>query len=166
MTRDLTSSRKQDTTLARAGKGIQRVDRRAAKNPRSKYEFDKIYSTAGGSGMKRLHVRGHDRLFLHVPANKLELWMWMESERLLHPVVREFYAERDVVFEERAHEDGVHATRKNLASSFNAMFWESQSLQLADGRLAVGHSGDFPRRRRMSLRAVLRATEHHAHSRW
>ena len=39
--------------------------------------------------------------FINVPANKLELWMWMESERLLRPVFREFYAERDVVFEER-----------------------------------------------------------------
>jgi len=34
-------------------------------------------------------------------ANKIELWCWMESERLLRPVFREFYAERDVVFEER-----------------------------------------------------------------
>ncbi len=39
--------------------------------------------------------------FINVPANKLELWMWMESERIWHPVFREFYAERDVVFEER-----------------------------------------------------------------
>ena len=39
--------------------------------------------------------------FITVPANKLELWMWMESERLFRPVFREFYAERDVVFEER-----------------------------------------------------------------
>src|ERR1700758_3740404 len=27
--------------------------------------------------------------------------MWMESERIHHPVFREFYSERDVVFEER-----------------------------------------------------------------
>ena len=38
--------------------------------------------------------------FINIPKNKLELWFWMESERLLHPVFREFYAERDVVFEE------------------------------------------------------------------
>jgi membrane carboxypeptidase/penicillin-binding protein len=32
--------------------------------------------------------------FINVPANKLELWFWMESDRLLNPVFREFYKER------------------------------------------------------------------------
>jgi predicted Zn-dependent peptidase len=31
----------------------------------------------------------------------MELWFWMESERLTQPVFREFYSERDVVYEER-----------------------------------------------------------------
>ncbi len=35
------------------------------------------------------------------PANNLEAWMLMESERLKHGVFREFYAELDVVMEER-----------------------------------------------------------------
>jgi predicted Zn-dependent peptidase len=39
--------------------------------------------------------------FVTLPRNKLELWFWMESERLLHPVFREFYTERNVVLEER-----------------------------------------------------------------
>jgi predicted Zn-dependent peptidase len=33
--------------------------------------------------------------FINVPANKLELWYWMESDRLMNPVFREFYTERD-----------------------------------------------------------------------
>ncbi len=36
-----------------------------------------------------------------LPANNLEVWMLMESERLQHPVFREFYAELEVVKEER-----------------------------------------------------------------
>jgi predicted Zn-dependent peptidase len=36
-----------------------------------------------------------------LPANRLELWAYLESERFLHPVLREFYKERDVVIEER-----------------------------------------------------------------
>ena len=36
-----------------------------------------------------------------LPANKVELWAYLESERFLDPVFREFYQERDVVQEER-----------------------------------------------------------------
>ncbi|MEZ4388024.1 MAG: pitrilysin family protein [Candidatus Krumholzibacteriia bacterium] len=36
-----------------------------------------------------------------LPSNKLETWMLMESERLQHPVCREFYSELGVVKEER-----------------------------------------------------------------
>ena len=66
-----------------------------------KNEFDRIYTANGGSGMNAYTSYDHTAYFITVPANKLELFMWMESERLLRPVLREFYAERDVVFEER-----------------------------------------------------------------
>jgi predicted Zn-dependent peptidase len=66
-----------------------------------KNEFDKIYTAAGGSGMNAFTYYDMTGYFINVPANKFELWCWMESERLLRPVFREFYAERDVVFEER-----------------------------------------------------------------
>src|SRR5439155_7174515 len=39
--------------------------------------------------------------FYSFPANRLELWFLLESERFLRPVFREFYKERDVVREER-----------------------------------------------------------------
>ncbi|GMU67519.1 MAG: peptidase M16 [Acidobacteriota bacterium] len=66
-----------------------------------KDEFDKIYTEAGASGMNAGTADDWTIYFITVPANKLELWFWMESERLLQPVFREFYAERDVVQEER-----------------------------------------------------------------
>jgi predicted Zn-dependent peptidase len=37
----------------------------------------------------------------YLPANRLELWMLMESDRMANPVFREFYSEREVVMEER-----------------------------------------------------------------
>jgi len=40
------------------------------------------------------------RYFYSFPANKLELWMSLESERFLEPVFREFYR-KDVILEER-----------------------------------------------------------------
>ena len=38
--------------------------------------------------------------FMSMPANRMELWMLMESSRFKTPVYREFYKERDVVREE------------------------------------------------------------------
>jgi predicted Zn-dependent peptidase len=39
--------------------------------------------------------------FYSFPINRLELWAYLESERFLHPVMRQFYKERNVVIEER-----------------------------------------------------------------
>ena len=66
-----------------------------------KDEFDKLYTSAGATGMNAGTTHDFTIYFINVPANKLELWFWMESDRLLHPVFREFYSERDVVREER-----------------------------------------------------------------
>lgn len=89
-----------------------------------KNEFDKIYRSNGGSGMNAFTSDDMTAYFIQVPANKLELWMWMESERLLHPVFREFYAERDVVFEERRMRTDSTPTGK-FEEALNAMFWEA-----------------------------------------
>ena len=62
--------------------------------------------------------------FINVPSNKLELWFWMESDRLANPVFREFYSERDVVREERRmRTDSTPTGRYN--EQFDAMFWKS-----------------------------------------
>lgn len=66
-----------------------------------KNEFSRLYTREGASGMNAFTSHDMTGYFITVPANKLELWAWMESERLLNPVFREFYAERDVVMEER-----------------------------------------------------------------
>jgi predicted Zn-dependent peptidase len=39
--------------------------------------------------------------FLSLPQPAFEYWAWLESERLIDPVMRQFYKERDVVMEER-----------------------------------------------------------------
>ncbi len=89
-----------------------------------KNEFDRVYSSQGGSGMNAFTTEDMTAYFINVPANKLELWMWMESDRLFHPVFREFYAERDVVFEERRMRTDSTPLGK-FSEEFNAMFWES-----------------------------------------
>jgi predicted Zn-dependent peptidase len=51
-----------------------------------------------------------------LPANDLEVWMLMESERIQHPSMREFYREREVVMEERRQstEDSPEGTAEEL----------------------------------------------------
>ncbi len=66
-----------------------------------KDEFTMVYTQNGGDSLNATTSKDFTTYFLSLPANKLELWMLMESERLLNPVMREFYSERDVVQEER-----------------------------------------------------------------
>ena len=87
-----------------------------------KDEFDLVYTTAGGSHMNAFTSNDQTAYFITVPANKLELWMWMESDRLLNHVFREFYSERDVVQEERRL--GVDSTPLGKAGeAFEALTW-------------------------------------------
>lgn len=89
-----------------------------------KDDFDRIYTGQGASGMNAGTSNDYTVYFINVPANKLELWFWMESDRLNNPVFREFYSERDVVHEERRLR--VDSTPTGLLDEqFNAMFWES-----------------------------------------
>ncbi|MEO8274591.1 MAG: pitrilysin family protein [Thermoanaerobaculia bacterium] len=89
-----------------------------------KDEFDKIYTEAGASGMNATTNSDSTVFFITVPANKIELWFWMESERLLQPVFREFYSERDVVQEERRLRVESTPTGR-FDEQLNSMFWTS-----------------------------------------
>src|SRR5262249_12264603 len=64
-------------------------------------EFGKIIDQNGGVGLNAFTSNDETGYFYSLPANRLELWAYLESERFLHPVFREFYKERDVVHEER-----------------------------------------------------------------
>jgi len=89
-----------------------------------KDEFDRIYTTAGGSGMNAGTSNDFTVYFINVPANKLELWFWLESDRLRNPVFREFYSERDVVHEERRLRTDSTPTGK-FNEQYDSMFWQS-----------------------------------------
>jgi predicted Zn-dependent peptidase len=87
-------------------------------------DFSRTYSGQGASGMNAGTSYDFTLYFVNVPANKLELWFWMESDRLLNPVFREFYAERDVVHEERRLRTDSTPTGK-FEEQFNSLFWQS-----------------------------------------
>ena len=89
-----------------------------------KEDFSRLYSGQGASGMNAGTSYDYTVYFVNVPANKLELWFWMESDRLLNPVFREFYSERDVVHEERRLRTDSTPTGK-FQEQFDALFWQS-----------------------------------------
>jgi predicted Zn-dependent peptidase len=64
-------------------------------------KFGEIVDTAGGVGLNAATAADSTSYFYSFPANKLELWMSLESERFLEPVFREFYQEKQVILEER-----------------------------------------------------------------
>jgi len=66
-----------------------------------KNEFGEIIESQGGEDLNATTAEDETSYFYSMPSNRLELWAYLESERFLHPVLREFYQERDVVFEER-----------------------------------------------------------------
>jgi predicted Zn-dependent peptidase len=104
-----------------------------------KNEFDQVLSGAGASGMNAFTSEDMTAYFENVPANKLELWMWMESDRIANRVFREFYAERDVVFEERRMRTDSTPLGK-FQEEFNAMFWESSPYSWP----VIGWPSDIP----------------------
>jgi predicted Zn-dependent peptidase len=63
--------------------------------------FSQIIDRAGGVGMNAFTASDMTAYFFSMPSNRFELWAFMEAERFRHPVQRQFYKERDVVFEER-----------------------------------------------------------------
>ncbi len=63
--------------------------------------YSKIIEENGGVGLNASTSRDETQYFVNLPANRLELWMMLEADRLMNTVPREFYKERDVIMEER-----------------------------------------------------------------
>ncbi|MGD0921743.1 MAG: pitrilysin family protein [Terriglobia bacterium] len=66
-----------------------------------KEAFGEIVERQGGEGLNAFTSNEETGYFYSFPSNRVELWAYLDSERFLHPVMREFYKERDVVYEER-----------------------------------------------------------------
>ena len=60
-----------------------------------------LYQRHGGVGLNASTGKDLTRYMISLPANRLPLWAALESDRMAHPVLREFYKERGVVMEER-----------------------------------------------------------------
>jgi predicted Zn-dependent peptidase len=104
-----------------------------------KDHLDQIYTRNGGEFLNAFTNEDMTGYFVRLPNNRLELWAWAESDRLLNPVFREFYSERDVVFEERRLRTESTPLGK-YDETFNAVFWDAHPYAWP----VVGWASDIP----------------------
>jgi predicted Zn-dependent peptidase len=60
-----------------------------------------LFQLNGATNLNATTNKDLTSYFVSLPKNRLELWALVEASRLVSPVLRDFYKERDVVLEER-----------------------------------------------------------------
>ena len=85
-------------------------------------EIDRLYSENGAVGLNASTGQDLTTYQVSIPANRIELWARIEADRMVHPVFREFYTERDVVMEERRQRSESDPDGKLLESYLAAAF--------------------------------------------
>ena len=103
-----------------------------------KDEIEFLYSQNGGAGFNAMTSADTTTYLVNLPSNRLELWARIESDRLLNPVLREFYSERKVVMEERRRSYDSKPERKLMEHFLATAF-----LAHPYGRPVIGWSSDI-----------------------
>ena len=87
-----------------------------------KDEIDTIYSRNGAVGFNASTGNDITTYEVSLPANRIEIWARIESDRFLNPVFREYYSERDVVMEELRQSYETNPERIFMSQFFAAAF--------------------------------------------
>ena len=114
-------------------------------------QFAELAEENGAVGLNATTGEDSTQYFWSMPSNRLELWAYMESGRIAHPVLREFYKERDVVQEERRMSVDSNPTgammEQFLATAYSAhpyrvptLGWESEISQVNATEAAAFHA--------------------------
>jgi predicted Zn-dependent peptidase len=103
-----------------------------------KGEFADAIDRAGGRDINASTGQDFTRYFFSLPSNSTELWFYLESERFLSPVLREFYKEKDVVMEERRMRSENDPIGKLLEETAHIAFKAHPY-----GEPVVGHMSDL-----------------------
>lgn len=112
-------------------------------------EIDRLYTENGGLDMNASTGQDVTTYQVSLPANKIELWARIEADRLLNPVFREFYTERDVVMEERRQRVEADPEGK-LYEQFMSTAYQSHPY----GRPVIGWEKDVMNLSYASLRKI------------
>ena len=111
-----------------------------------------MYTSAGGKGLNAFTSYDYTCYKVDLPANRLELWAWLESDRLADPILREFYTERDVVMEERIsrYDDDPEGALRTLLESL-------AFVAHPYGRPIIGWPSDISFLKREEIEGVFRS---------
>lgn len=101
-------------------------------------EFQEALKREGATGLNAGTSYDYTVYFVNLPANRLELWMLLESARFRDPVLREFYKERDVVIEERRLRTETQPVGR-LLEEFLAVAYKAHPY----GEPVIGHVSDL-----------------------
>ncbi len=89
-----------DKSVGRNDQKLKELQKEAQKYVKPN-EFPQILESNGAEGLNANTSLDETAYHYSLPQNRLELWAYLESTRFIHPVMREFYKERNVVIEER-----------------------------------------------------------------
>lgn len=103
-----------------------------------KDELWETYLKAGGTGLNAYTTDLVTAYHVTLPRNKVELFFWLESDRMQNAVLREFYPERDVVREERRMRTDDSPTGRYF-ESLEAIFYEAFPYR----NPTIGYSSDI-----------------------
>jgi predicted Zn-dependent peptidase len=115
-----------------------------------KDELWDTYKQQGGRMLNAFTANDLTAYIVALPANRLELWMMLESDRMKNAVFREFYSERDVVMEERRL--GENDPDSELWDALMAAAFEASPY----GRPVVGWMSDLQMMTRQEVEAYFR----------
>lgn len=136
--------------IAELQKELKELETKAGKYV-VKEEFAQIYAKNGGVGYNAFTSKDGTTYLINVPANKLELWAAIESDRMKNPVLREFYTERDVVMEER---------RRSYDAQPEGKLWEmflaTSFVAHPNGQPIIGWASDIANLTRTKAEGFLR----------
>ena len=89
-----------------------------------KDEVSGIYEKSGSEGLNASTGYDVTTYKVSLPANRIELWARIESDRMANPVLREFYSEREVVREERRQREETNPQGKLMEAFLKKAFAE------------------------------------------
>lgn len=110
-------------------------------------QFDEILTQSGARDMNATTGYEATTYYVRLPANRAELWFVLEADRMMNPVFREFYTERDVVAEERRTR-----VETNPAGRLVEEFYGAAYRVHPYGDPVIGHMADIETHTRREVR--------------
>ena len=103
-------------------------------------EFTKEIDKRGGTGLNAYTSRDLTQYYVNLPSGSFDFWCWIEGDRMLNPVMRQFYKERAVVREERRQR-----TDDNPGGRLYERFFQVAYLEHPYRLPTVGYDSDLKR---------------------